>query len=156
MDTDSLLLIVYDRDIYEFMKKYPSYFYTSHFEATNRWGIVPQNGNVSGKFKVENANEIITHFVAIRLKVYCYLTSKMTEVRVCKGTKKDVIGKRMRFAHYCECLSGKKVAEYDQVCIRQKEHEVFTIVERKIGLGNHDTKRRILTDNINTEPWGKQ
>ena len=70
--------------------------------------------------------------------------------------KKDVIEKRMRFAHYCECLFGKKVVEYDQVCIRQKEHEVFTIVERKIGLLNDDTKRRILPDNINTEPWGKQ
>ena len=41
-----------------------------------------------------------------------------------------------------------------QSCIRSKLHEVYTILETKIILSPYNDKRYIVSDSIDTLPWG--
>ena len=153
-DTDGMILVVYDRDIYQFIKDYPEFFDTSKFSEKNIWGIQRQNANVSGVFKIETGDKIMTHFVGIRPKVYAYLLNRYEEFKLCKGVSKNVINKEMRFRQYVECLFENKTFVYDTKSIRAHKHEVYTINQRKKGLCMGDTKREELDDKINTQPWG--
>lgn len=57
-------------DIYSFIKNNEDLFDTSGFDQNNVFGITPTAvARVPGRFKVENANDIILEAVALRSKV---------------------------------------------------------------------------------------
>ena len=76
------------------------------------------------------------------------------EKKKCKGVKKPVVQKNIKFDDYKKCLfSGGK--QYRKIIsINNDKHEIFTYEKNKIALSADDDKRVILSDKIHTLAYG--
>ena len=140
MDTDSFVMHI---KTYDFYKDIPSdvecKFDTSNYEVKRSLPI-GKNEKVIGLMKDELGGEIITEFIALRLKTYSYLTDNDKIDKKAKGTKKCVIKKMIKFDDYKKCLLNDKVIlKSQQWCISTK-HDVYTENVNKIALSNDDDK----------------
>lgn len=155
-DTDSLYVKFKGQNIYEIMKENLSFFDTSNYRDDNIFSMPRVNKQKLGLMKDEFPNEIITDFIALRPKMYAiklYRGSRVEKKR-CKGIKKSVVDKEIRFEDYLKCLKESCILKKTQNCIRSKKHELFTISETKIALSPNDDKRYGLPNSINTLPYG--
>ena len=108
-DTDSLLYLIHTDDL-------ETKFDTSDYPPNHPSGIVTGlNKKVIGMFKDEVAGRQITHFVGLRPKLYSFKVEDMIEAseprvtKKCKGIKKNVVKKGIKFEDYVQCLfSGEK------------------------------------------------
>ena len=101
-------------------------------------------------FKDEVAGKQITSFVGLRPKLYSFDIEEDKEVRKCKGIKKNVVKKGLKFDDYVKCLfSGEKEMRKMKI-IRSEKHEIYSKEVNKIALSNEDDKRKIFKDNIHT------
>ena len=153
-DTDSLILALYDRDIHEIMREFPEFFDTSKYLQDNKFGIVPQNANITGLWKIECPEDMMTHWVGLRVKLYSYLLEGGGQKIAAKGVKKSVINNQLTFKNFLDCLLEKTKIYREQVSIRSLLHKVFTVRTRKLAISWEEDKRLILENNINTVPWG--
>jgi len=78
------------------------------------------------------------------------IQKKIKEERV----KSNVVARTKTFDDYTRCLQDETEMTRKQSCIRSKLHEVYTISETKIALSPYDDKRYIVSDSIDTLPWG--
>nr|XP_049699656.1 uncharacterized protein LOC126055254 [Helicoverpa armigera] len=76
-DTDSLLYLIYTKDIYSDIKNNLKDFDTSNFHLDNPYLIPRINEKVPGLFKDELGGDVITEFTGLRAKLYCLLSSKV-------------------------------------------------------------------------------
>ena len=67
---------------------------------------IGKNRKVIGKMKDDLGGKIMTEFIALRLKSYAYkYNSKKEKVgKKCKGIKKHVVKKTLKFNDYAKCL----------------------------------------------------
>ena len=104
--------------------------------------------------KDELGGRIITEFVALRPKIYSYLTDDCKEDKKAKGTKKCVIKRMIKFNDYKNCLLNGEVILKSQQRFKSKEHDVYTENVNKIALSTNDDKRLIALDKITSYPYG--
>ena len=105
--------------------------------------------------KDELGGKITTEFVTLRPKTYSYLTDDGKENKKVKGTKKCVIKKMIKFNDYKKCLLNDEVIlKSQQRFISKKHDDVYTENINKIALSNNDDKRIVLSDKINSYPYG--
>ena len=112
--------------------------------------------NVIGKFKDELNGKIMTKFIWIRSKVYCfeYLDDFVVKFKCsAKGVNKTT-KKEFTFEDYDKCLSEKKVTHKAMFSIIHKKHDIFINEVLKIGISPFDDKRYICEDGIDTLPYG--
>ena len=155
-DTDSLAYEVQTEDFYKDISgDVAAKFDTSNFPKDHPSGIEAEhNKKVVGMFKDEAGGRIIEGFVGLRAKLYCYKMLEGAEEKKCKGVKKPVFKKSIKYEDYKECLfSGKEQLRKMNV-IRSYGHEVYTEEVNKIALGSNDDKRIILEDGIHTLAHG--
>ena len=89
------------------------------------------------------------------------------EFKRCKGVKKCVVKKDIRFEDYKKCLMTGEMEYRSQITFRSRLHEITTIETNKLALSREDDKR-IYVENINSlarghwrtrmtrkEIWGK-
>ena len=110
-DTDSLAYEIETEDFYRNISRdVASKFDTSNFPKDHQSGIeAGLNKKVVGMFKDEAGGEIIQGFVGLRARLYSYKMLDRKEEKKCKGVKKPVVKKSIRFEDYKECLfSGKE------------------------------------------------
>ena len=93
-------------------------------------------------------------FIALRPKVYTYLTDDGKEDKKAKGTKKCVIKRMIKFDDYKKCLLNGEVILKSQQRFRRKGHDVYTENINKIALKNDDGKRIVPSDKITSYPYG--
>lgn len=166
-DTDSLCYEVKCNDLYEeVIKADPHRFDTSEYDPNNDYGIELKNKKVIGLMKDENKGKIMTHFAGLRSKQYTFLvngnkdsnesntSSQKTCIKKSKGIKNYVVQEKITFDDYVECLRNNSVKYETQNCIISKNHEVYSIEQKKIALSASDDKRYILKDSTDTLPWG--
>ena len=151
-DTDSLMYQIKTKDFYKDIKPdILTKFDTSDYPTNHKSGIPPGvNKKVIGMFKDEVAGKQITSFVGLRPKLYSFDIEEDKEVRKCKGIKKNVVKKGLKFDDYVKCLfSGEKEMRKMKI-IRSEKHEIYSKEVNKIALSNEDDKRKIFKDNIHT------
>jgi hypothetical protein len=72
-DTDGLMLHIKTDDFYEDIKPdIDKWFDTSNFTIGNKFDIESKNKMKLGCFKIETAENIVTMFIGLRAKMYCY------------------------------------------------------------------------------------
>ena len=158
-DTDSLAYEIETQDFYKDTSSdtgIVAKFDTSNFPKDHPSGIYTNaNKKTVGMFKDETGGKIIEEFVGLRAKLYSYkMHASKKEEKKCKGVKKSVIEKNIRFDDYKKCLfSGEKQLR-KMICLNNDKHEVFTNEINKIALSSDDGKRVILPDKINTLAHG--
>ena len=103
--------------------------------------------------KDELGGEIITEFIALRLKTYSYLTDNDKIDKKAKGTKKCAVNKMIKVDDYKNCLLNDKILKSQQRFISNK-HDVYTEDVNKIALSNDDDKRIVSSDKISSYPYG--
>ena len=151
-DTDSLMYYIKTKDFYkDISPDILTKFDTSDYDPNHKSGIPTGiNKKVIGMFKDEVAGKQITHFVGLRPKLYSFKIEEDTQVRKCKGIKKNVIKKKIDFDDYVKCLfTGKKEMRSMKI-IRSEKHDIYSKEVNKIALSNEDDKRQVLNDNIHT------
>ncbi|NDD85271.1 hypothetical protein EBZ38_13490 [bacterium] len=156
-DTDSLLYWVATDDVYTDMREMGEHFDMSEFPVAHA-NYNPRNKKVLGKFKDEEADDVITEFVGLRAKLYAYRTASACEAKRAKGVKRDVI-KTMKFQEYVSVLAAGNHATTDMMMrtmrgIRSIKHRLQTLETTKIALSAYDDKRYLLDDGTFSVPHG--
>lgn len=157
-DTDSLCYYIKADDIYNDIKNDKCQYDLSDYPK-NHFLYDHTNKKVIGKFKDETNGIPISEFVGLRSKMYAFTypqESETIEKKTCKGIKKYVIEKSIKFQNYKNCIFDEsKMKQYSSMnTIRSKKHELYSIKINKVGLCSYDNKRYILNDNINTLAFG--
>ena len=152
MDTDSFVYHIKTDDFYQDISSdVEKRFDTSAYSRDiNRPLPIGLNKKVIGLMKDELSGKIMTEFVALRAKTYAYKQIDGSEDKRCKGIRKCVVKKTLRFDDYYNCLISGKDVYRKQMMIRSYKHEINTINVNKIALNRCDDKRIIMEDGIST------
>ena len=168
MDTDLFIYEIETEDFYEDVADdVEDRFNTSGYRDDGLRPLpVGMNRKVIGLMKDELGGDIMREFVALRPKMYAYKVESK-EFKRCKGIKKCVVKKDIKFEDYKRCLMTGEMEYKSQMTFRSRLHEIATIETNKLALSREDDKR-IYTDNINSlarghwktrmtreEIWGK-
>lgn len=145
-------------------------FDTSDYPENNIFNISRLNKKVIGLMKDECNGLIMTEFVGLKSKMYSYKVdasaiisenediyskeSKFKIVKKAKGVVQTVINNTITFEDYIACLNSDLKIVREQCMIRNFNHKLYTIKQKKIALSSFDNKRHILPDGINTLAWG--
>ena len=104
MDTDSLVYEIQTNDFYkDIAEDVEKRFDTSGYKEGKRPLKSGVNKKVIGLMKDEMNGEIIKEFVSLRPKMYAYSVGGV-ESKKCKGIKKCVVKKTLKFDDYKSCL----------------------------------------------------
>ena len=103
-------------------------------------------------FKDELGGKIMTEFIALRAKVYAYITEDGSVHKRTKGTKKCIMKREIMFEYYKDCLFNNKTIIKSQQRFRSDHHRVYTEEVNKIALSSNDDKRLQTFDGITTYP----
>ena len=148
MDTDSFVRNIKTNDFYkDIAHDVYNRFDTSNY-GVNRPLPIGKNKKVIGLMKDELGGEIITDFIALRPKAYCYLTYNDKIDKKAKGTKKSTINKMIKFDDHKKCLLNDKILLRSQQRFISNKHDVYTENVNKIALSNDDDKRIVSSDKI--------
>ena len=140
MDTDSLIYSIKTEDFYkDIADDVEARFDTSGY-VPDRSLPVGLNKKVIGLMKDELGGEIMREFVSLRPKMYSYKVGN-SEPKKCKGIKKYVVKKTIRFDDYKKCLFSGERAHRCQLLFRSRKHGVKTLEVNKLALGREDDKR---------------
>ena len=117
MDTDSFVYDIRTEDFYaDIADDVLERFDTSGYDKDEaRLLPVDKNKKVIGKMKDELGGKIMTDFIAFRLKSYAYKYNSKEEKK-CKGIKKCVVEKSLKFDDYGNCLHSG-INNYSKITI---------------------------------------
>ena len=150
-DTDSLILQVYTKDIYDDMKKNLDEYDTSNYSPGHPL-FSNTNKKIIGKFKDELGGKVMTEFIGIRPKMYSYVGEESG--KRAKGVKKSILQNGITHEDYKTCLFEKEVFHRDMPGLRSYHHVIKGETVHKVALAPLDTKRYILDDGISTLAFG--
>ena len=156
-DTDSLMYLIETDDFYDDIQAdVESLFDTSNYEGEYEVPSLPiVNKKVPGKFKDEAGGRQILEFVGLRAKLYSFrIDDKGFCEKKCKGVKRAVVNKEIKFEDYKRCLLERKEIYRSMNVIRSHRHEIYSERVNKIALSSEDDKRIILADGIHTLSHG--
>ena len=152
MDTDSYVYDIRTEDFYkDIAEDVETRFDTSAY-SDNRPLPIGKNKKVIGLMKDELGGGVMKEFVALRAKMYSYIDDK-SELKKCKGIKKCVIKREIRFEDYKRCLFEGIDIYKSQLLFRSNKHEIRTLEVNKLALSSQDDKR-IPIDLIATYTMG--
>ena len=150
MDTDSLVYDIETEDFYEdIAEDVESRFDTSGYRDDGLRPLpVGKNKKVIRLMKDELGGDIMRECVALRPKAYAYKVESK-ESRKCKGVKKCIVKKDIKFEDYKRCLMTGEMKHRSQLMLRSRLHKIVTIKTNKLALSREDDKR-IYVDNIDS------
>lgn len=151
-DTDSLLYLVHTEDIYRDIKDDINNFDTSNFCTENPYEMSKVNAKIPGLFKDELGGDIIVEFIGLRAKLYA-LSSMKTKIMKAKGICKSVTCK-LKMSQYAKTLYNNTNFTCKMSMIKSIKHTLYTQQVNKLVLNRCDDKRQILSNQIETLPWG--
>ena len=109
IDTYSFIIYIKTDYIYkDIAEDLETTFHTSNYEL-DRPLPKGENKKVIGLMKGEIGGKIMTKFVRLRAKTYCYLIDDGSEDKKAKGTKKCVIKRKLKFESYKTCLEAAQL-----------------------------------------------
>ena len=92
MDTDSFIIYVITEDFFEDISNdVKKWFHTSNYDKIDKRRLpIGKNKKIPGLFKDELEGKIIIEVVAVKPKIYAYITDVDTKHKKAKGTRKCV------------------------------------------------------------------
>ena len=84
-----------------------------------------KNEKVIGMFIDKLGGKIMTEFIALRAKVYAYITEDGSVHKRAKGTRKCIIKREIMFQHYKDCLFNDKTIIKSQQRFRSDHHSLY-------------------------------
>ena len=158
-DTDSLVLKIetddFFKDISGDVKEWfdTNEFPEDHPAVLEGLPIVKENKKKIGLMKDECGGKILTEWVALRPKLYSFLTES-GEKQKAKGLKKSIKNKSLRHENFLKCLRTGKSQTRKQCLFRSRDHHIFTENMVKVALSCDDDKRIVLENGIDTLSLG--
>ena len=118
MDTDSFVYDIETEDFYEDIAgEVERRFDTSGYRDDGSRPLpVGRNKKVIGLMKDELGGEIMEEFIVLRPKMYAYKVGSK-ESKKCKGVKKCIVKKDMKFEDYRRCLMTGEMSYRSQLTI---------------------------------------
>ena len=117
--------------------------------------------------KDELDGNILLEFIGLRAKSYAFQQliqyenqdknwneGEILDVKKLKGIQKWVVKKNISFDNYFECLFEQREHYADTASLRSFKHKIKTLSARKQALVPFDDKRYLLSDGINSIPYG--
>lgn len=151
-DTDSLLYFIQTENFYRDMFNNMSKYDTSNYNTNNPFCLPKINEKVPGLFKDELGGDIITEFTGLRAKLYC-IKSLNTQINKAKGVSR-AITKRLKTSNYKDALFKNVTLKGKMNMIKSIKHILFSQEVDKVILNRIDDKRQVLSNQIETLPWG--
>ena len=158
-DTDSLVLNIETDDFFKDISgDVMEWFDTNDFPKDHPavlegLPIVKENKKKIGLMKDECGGKILTEWVALRPKLYSFLTEN-GEKQKAKGLKKSIKNKSLRHENFLKCLRTGKSQTRKQCLFRSRDHHIFTENMVKVALSCDDDKRIVLGNGIDTLSLG--
>ena len=152
-DTDSLLLEIETKDVYQDMAKHAELYDTSDFPKDHPLHCMA-NKKVVGKMKDECAGRPIAEYVGLRPKMYSILEASGCNIKKAKGVKKSVVKKHIRHEQYKEALFEKKTFRHGMDVLRSERHRIYGQHLNKVSLSAFDSKRWIAENGVDTLAYG--
>ena len=158
-DTDSLVLKIETDDFFKDISgDVVEWFDTNDFPKDHPavlegLPIVKENKKKIGLMKDECGGKILTEWVALRPKLYSFLTES-GEKQKAKGLKKSIKNKSLRHENFLKCLRTGKSQTRKQCLFRSRDHHIFTENMVKVALSCDDDKRIVLENGIDTLSLG--
>ena len=106
------------------------------------------NKKVPGKIKDEYGGISIYEFTGLKSKMYS-ICPRNNEKSILKGHNSFISNNEYR-----DVLQYKKAVRHQMSGVRSKKHELATYASNKKSISCFDDKRYILSDGINTLPYG--
>ena len=152
-DTDSYVIKVETNDLYEDFKDINDYMDFSDYPPEHP-NYDKTNKKVLGKFKDEMNGKIITHFIGLKPKAYCYkVYGDEKEHKKSKGVVKHKVSNQLSYKTYEETLNRNCKEQVRFNTIRSKNHQIYSINQTKYALSNYDNKRYWFSD-FESLPFG--
>lgn len=151
-DTDSLCYEIYTEDIYDDML-HDSFYYDMSDYPENHKAYSSKNKKILGKMKDELSGVPAIEFVGLRSKMYSLLTENDERKRA-KGVQRNVVRHIIKHNDYKNVLFNEERKSVSATKILSTDHELFTVVQRKLALSAYDDKRFILNNKIETLAYG--
>ena len=152
-DTDSYVIQTMTDDIYEDWKELNEHMDFSGYDKQHP-NYDTTNKKVLGKFKDECDGKVITRFIALRPKMYCFkIFQEHKPEKKAKGVPKNTVKKDLDMNDYNEALHRRKSKDVNFNAIRSKNHQIYSINQSKVGLTSYDNKRHWHND-TDRVPYG--
>ena len=152
-DTDSLLLEIQTKDIYEDMAKSAGLYDTSDYPEDHPLHSTA-NKKVLGKMKDEWVGRPTAEYIGLRPKMYSILEASGKIIKKAKGVKKNVVKKSIRHEQYREALFSKKTFRHGMDVLLLEKHHIYGQHLNKISLSPFDSKRWIAENGVDTLAYG--
>ncbi len=161
-DTDSLMYEIQTEDVYEDMWKHRNLYDLTSLPVSSGFHDATNN-NVIGKFSVKTGFDPVLELVALRPKMYSYLTVKSAAngngpaVTVEKLRAKGIALATARGLKHADFLSQLRKPTENYLVNRRigsQLHNIYTIEVSKRGLCSFDDKRFLLKDGVNSLAYG--
>ena len=158
-DTDSLVLKIETEDFFKDISgDVAEWFDTNEFAKDHPavlegLPIVKENKKKIGLMKDECGGKIVTEWVALRPKLYSFLTEN-GEKQKAKGLTKSMKNKSLRHENFLKCLKTGESQSRKQCLFRSRDHHIFTENMVKVALSCDDDKRIVLGNGIDTLSLG--
>ena len=158
-DTDSLVLKIETEDFFKDISGDVAEWFDTNEFAKNHPAvleglpIVKENKKKIGLMKDECGGKILTEWVALRPKLYSFLTEN-GEKQKAKGLTKSMKNKSLRHENFLKCLRTGESQSRKQCLFRSRDHHIFTENMVKVALSCDDDKRIVLENGIDTLSLG--
>ena len=146
-DTDSFIYEI-GEDFYEIVHKHKEIFDLSNQPKDSKY-YCNEKKKVPGKMKDEYGGKIICELTALKSKMYSIHDVKNNEKSILKGYNSYISNNK-----YNDTLFNKKSLRHQKSGIRSKKYELVTYISNKKSISCFDDKHYILSDGINTLPYG--
>ena len=152
-DTDSFVIHTKTEDIYDDFNDITHLMDFSGYDVEHKC-YDTTNKKKLGCFKDETDGKIITNFIALKPKSYCFrIHNEEKEEKKSKGIPKQKVKKEITYNHYNDTLEHNNCDTIKFNSIRSKAHQIYSIQQTKKSLSNYDNKRHWI-DNYNSVPYG--
>ena len=152
-DTVSYVLKTMTNDVYDDFNTIKEHMDFSGYDK-NHQCYDPTNKKVLGKFKDECDGKIITHFISLRPKMYCFkIFNENKEEKKAKGVPKLQTKRDLDMTDYENSLHKHVSKNVNFNAIRSKNHQIFSSNQSKTGLTSYCNKRYFFND-FESFPYG--
>ena len=104
--------------------------------------------------KDELSGKIMTHFIGLKPKSYCYkVYGEDEEHKRSKGIVKHKVANELNYNKYEQTLNGDLKDKVEFNTIRSKNHQIYSINQVKFSLSNFCNKRYFYNA-IESLPYG--